>query len=445
MRAQVNIISGFLGSGKTTLLTRQLSSRLGLERIGVIINDFGEARIDGSTIRQKDGFSITEIEGACVCCTAPDGFLAALAALVEEGVERVFVEPTGLAVPADLIDSIRRAPVGKLVAMGPLVVLVDPGGLGEAVPALVREQAEAADVLVCSRADLADEVALKRFDALAAELWPGPLAVHQMRGGELPAAAFDWPSGVGLRVKQLLGTTGAPQGPAGTHGHEVASRVWGAEVVFDVDRLTDVLAELAKRAEVVRVKGVFRTRLGVWRLEIAGKHVHEAPSGYRRDSRVDVIVASSAAGELPELLASLEQARLGAGEGRVDPERLVVVGLAEAPAFDRAALMALGEQVADISELVPGRSGAAVRVSAVLAAAGVDLSNPAEVVVVAADGFASPPVALSVVAQGLLLHTLDGGPLPPSKGGPFRLLIPQDAGPAGPCSNVKGTVRIELR
>ena len=42
-------------------------------------------------------------------------------------------------------------------------------------------------------------------------------------------------------------------------------------------------------------------------------------------------------------------------------------------------------------------------------------------------------------------HTRDGDPLPPEQGGPVRMLIPGDAGPGGPCANVKGVVRIALR
>jgi DMSO/TMAO reductase YedYZ molybdopterin-dependent catalytic subunit len=47
--------------------------------------------------------------------------------------------------------------------------------------------------------------------------------------------------------------------------------------------------------------------------------------------------------------------------------------------------------------------------------------------------------------NGVLLHSLDGAPLPVNQGGPIRLLIPGDAGPAGPCSNVKAVVRVVFR
>ena len=66
--------------------------------------------------------------------------------------------------------------------------------------------------------------------------------------------------------------------------------------------------------------------------------------------------------------------------------------------------------------------------------------------VVAGDGFASEAVPTEVLSQGVLLHSMDGAPLPEGKGGPFRLLIPDDASPEPiACANVKGVAKVVLR
>jgi len=67
-RTPVHIISGFLGVGKTTLLQRELARRAGQdgqagERCAVLVNDFGEARIDrlllgGGDARALAGWSL---------------------------------------------------------------------------------------------------------------------------------------------------------------------------------------------------------------------------------------------------------------------------------------------------------------------------------------------------------------------------------------------------
>ena len=66
--------------------------------------------------------------------------------------------------------------------------------------------------------------------------------------------------------------------------------------------------------------------------------------------------------------------------------------------------------------------------------------------VVAGDGFASEPVAMEVFGEGVLLHSLDGEPLPEKQGGPFRLLIPESAS-AEPvaCANVKGVAKVVVK
>ena len=456
MGAQVNVVAGFLGTGKTTVLTRQLDVRRGQERIGVLVNDFGEASIDRVTIEENDAFSISEVRGGCVCCTAPEGFIAALTALVDRGLDRIFIEPTGLALPADLIDSIQRSSLSERLTLGPLVVLVDPRNLGDGLPSLQRAQIEAADVLVASRVDLASEVSLQRFDALAASLWPAPLRILRAQHGELPPDAFDWPEGEGPRRElQDAGACGecghshphVHHHPGAAHGHVTASRIWPLEVVFHRERLVDAVARLAAGvdgAKLVRLKGLFRTLEGTWRLEVAGSTAHEDPSGYRRDSRVDVILESDDPVALEAAMNALEAARLAEDERTVRSDELVVSNGTDVLALDWERLRALPEQVDDVSAVVPGREGQGVRMSAVLRAAGIDLSA-GEALVAAADGFASPPVPVSALAMGIVLHSLDGAPLPAKMGGPFRLLIPGDAGPAGPCSNVKAVVRVTLR
>jgi DMSO/TMAO reductase YedYZ molybdopterin-dependent catalytic subunit len=42
--------------------------------------------------------------------------------------------------------------------------------------------------------------------------------------------------------------------------------------------------------------------------------------------------------------------------------------------------------------------------------------------------------------DGVLVYALDGGPLPESQGGPYRLLAPKGS----TCANVKGVVRLRV-
>ena len=423
MAVPVHIISGFLGTGKTTAIRQQLAARGG-ERVAVIVNDFGEAALDEATLSEAGPFRITNIAGACVCCTAPEGFVDALGAVLAENPERIFIEPTGLARPQDLVDTIRRGPHREALTLAPVIVLVDPSQLADAGTGGWREQVDAADVLVANRTDLCDAAALERFDALAAELWPAPLAVHRTQGGELPAAAFVWPEGArAARDAGQHAHSHDHSGDASTAGHVARSWQWGRDVVFARERVRAGLEALLAAGGLVRFKGIFHTREGVLRLEVAGGVLHEETSAFRRDSRADAIVDDAAAGLLGTAEQSLEAAILTSAELEAQAHQIEIAHAdGRCDVVDRDALLALPDAVPDIGVLFAKRSGEAARVARLFERLEIDTGGHA--VVCAADGFASEPVKLSALAQGLLLHTLEGEPLSPKGGGPFRLLIP---------------------
>ena len=405
MKIPVHLVGGWLGTGKTTTVRHRLEQWAG-ERVAVLVNDFGEAEIDRTLL--DSGPVLTEIRGACVCCTAPEGFTDALALLLDEArPDRIALQPT--------------------------VVLLDPEAFDPEDPEL-RGQAEAADVLVANRIDLASPAALERFRTFARSLWPGPFAVHETTHGRLPDTAFAWPPETSPRPSPTA-PSGAPH-----HGARALSRAWDPEEVFDRARLHEALRGAS--GDLLRLKGLFRTAEGTFLLEIAGGRVHERASPYRRDSRVDLL--GRAPERLTTALEALEAARLTPEERAVDPDRIEVVRPdGTRLAFDRAALTALPDPVPDISALVPKRQGAAARLARLLERVGAPPGL--EVVVVAADGFATPAVPIEALAEGLILHSRGRAPLRPDAGGPFRLLIPGDAGPGGPCANVKAVVRIVLR
>jgi G3E family GTPase len=456
MATPVHIVAGFLGTGKTTAIRHQLASRRG-EKVAVIVNDFGEAGLDEAVLSGEQSFAIRNIPGGCVCCTAPEGFVDALGAVLAEKPDRLIIEPTGLARPQDLVDTIRRSPHRDALALGPLVVLVDPARLGtksDDEAELIALQAGIADVLVANRTDLASAEALARFDALAQSLWPPPLSVHKTTRGKLPAAAFEWPADEGARIPRAADGA-APlardhQGHthASTSAHRVRSFRWSPDTVFSRERVSRAALRASEGlagAKLARWKGIFRTDQGVLLLEVAGGQMHEELSPFRRDSRLDVILEGGGDDAFARIASWLGGAVLSDRERDARASRIELVFPNGRTRFvERDELARLPGGVPDVSVLVPKRSGAAARVAALLDAH--DAPAQGSAVVCAADGFASEPVPLSALREGLLVHTQDGAPLGAKQGGPYRLLIPEGVpgAPSG-CANVKGVVRIVLK
>jgi G3E family GTPase len=421
MAVPTHIVAGFLGAGKTTVVRHWLKTLPG--RTGIVVNDFGEAGIDGALL---SGGSVREIAASCVCCTAPAGFVAAVTQLLDDGVDRIVVEPTGIARPADLVDTLRRSPVAARLDLRPLVVVVDPTALAAGrLPADAAEQAEAADVFVATHADVASEDDVAAARRWAAELWPGPHAVYAVAHGAVPTAALDWPPGRGPRA------TEAHDHDHPDHGYVVRSWSWAPDHVFHRGRLRAGLDALAAD----RVKGLFRTDEGFVLLQKAGGRLHEETTGWRTDSRTDVISREASTLEAAHVL--FEKAFLLPEEAAARGHLLEVAAAGGSRTFDRAALAALPGP-GDVSVVAPGRAGAAVWLEQVLG----EVSPDAELVVVAADGYVTDPVPVRALGGAVLVHTLGDGPLPANQGGPFRLLVP---GSATACANVKGVVRLAIR
>ena len=435
MTVSVHVIGGFLGAGKTSAVRALLAGPLAGRRVAVVVHDFGESALD-EVLLADSGHAMAEIRGECVCCTAPEGFIGAVGGLLEDPtLEAIVVEPTGLARPADLIDTLRRAPYADRIALGPLVVLCDPAVLLAPHRADLRHQAAHADVLVANRVDLATPEQRTAFDAWASELWPAPLLRIETTYGQLGNEVLSWPDGVPILRGARVSHAHQPH-----HHQHALSRAWSADQVFHRGRLLEVLERCAADPEVLRAKGLMRTQEGWIRVDIAGGRVHDEPTDWRRDSRLDVI----SEGELEAWGESVQGAILTDAERAVSAEALEL-GLPDGASmrFDRSALMGLPDGVADVSEFLPGRQGTAARLSSLLAR--VEVSGELDAVVVAADGYTTPPAPLQDLEQALLIHSLDDQPLPAGKGGPIRLMVPADAGPGGPCANVKGVVRISLR
>ena len=123
------------------------------------------------------------------------------------------------------------------------------------------------------------------------------------------------------------------------------------------------------------------------------------------------------------------------------------VGSTKSFGFDE--LRGLPGQIADVGEIVAGRSGEAVRLASVLDSSGIDASATHLTVESDDESFAAS-VPLEAVRDAVVVYAMDGSPMPREKGGPFRLLIP-DAARCGSaevdkCANVKnvGVLRLDI-
>lgn len=105
MKPPLILLTGFLGAGKTTCLRALLDAdRVAGRHPGVLVNDFGALGIDATLLGTPDRL-VTLVDG-CLCCSLQDDLLLGVLALLEAGADRVYIEPSGLADPVVLLESL---------------------------------------------------------------------------------------------------------------------------------------------------------------------------------------------------------------------------------------------------------------------------------------------------------------------------------------------------
>ena len=95
------LISGFLGSGKTTFL-KQLLEQSNTKRVGVIVNEFGSVGIDGKVLHNKDLKMVEINNGSIFCACLKGGFVKTLVAFLEQPIDVLFIEASGMADPSSM-------------------------------------------------------------------------------------------------------------------------------------------------------------------------------------------------------------------------------------------------------------------------------------------------------------------------------------------------------
>ncbi len=162
-RTPVYVITGFLGSGKTTLLNqlvRKQSESL------VIVNEFGEIPVDHQLLESSEERTVA-LPNGCLCCRLRGDLEETLigAAMRRRrgeiaGFDRVIVETSGLADPGPVAQTLfADQALARDFKLGPVVAVVDAADAGgrAAAPAIARAQIAAADVVVLSKVDRAQD------------------------------------------------------------------------------------------------------------------------------------------------------------------------------------------------------------------------------------------------------------------------------------------------
>lgn len=269
-RLPLIIVSGFLGAGKSTWLRHQLyENRFG--RVHVLVNEAAETPVDDLLLSRANG--LEALAGGCACCEGREVLRAALVRLcgrLDSGrhrIDRVVLETSGLADAGAIAEALAADPVlARRLAIESTIVLIDGDGGPDqlAKEPLARAQAEAADVIVVTRADAIPRDRRSALAATLSRLAPGAELSWTESG--VPVAVEIDPDAEPLPLPEIT----ADAGPIRPHRLDTGGAPWVAMSAW----LSALL--VARGDGVIRVKGVMRTPAGRLLLQSVRKHVQPA-------------------------------------------------------------------------------------------------------------------------------------------------------------------------
>ena len=311
----VNIIGGPLGSGKTTTINQLLKQKPPEEYWAILVNEYGLIGIDGALIENTASqkcLEIKEVAGGCICCSAGFMFEVSLVRLLQRRPDRLLIEPTGLAALSGIVETLSRPGIKESIDLRSIICLLDPARLPEALKReTMQDQIDASDILLANRSDLATTEQLDAFTSWSEQIFPAKVHVERIFNGQIPIELLDI---VSNRTHKNT-THNHKHGTDHHHHHDddnskepvcdettpIIRRVHSSvestfgwicwkDLIFDAVAIDEWLNRLAKLPGSLRIKAVLRTNEGWWGFNFVGQTQTLKPSGYRRDSRVEVII-----------------------------------------------------------------------------------------------------------------------------------------------------------
>lgn len=301
-----HVIAGPLGAGKTSLIRQLMAQRPANERWAVLINEFGQIGLDAALLSTDDqGVAMGEVAGGCLCCVNGAPFQVGLGRLLRKArPHRLFIEPSGLGHPLQLLEQLQQAPWRGVLAVQPAVMVLDAQQLAgrNALPEAQEQALASAGLLVMNKSQGLD--AQRRL--WISSQFPGQ-SLFWTEQGQLPLSALPTQKLVptpieGVDKLVLPNKTGPsealwinPQQPIcsiqdAAEGWSIGWR-WHPQQLLDRSLIERFLGNSSWR----RAKLVIHSPEGWQSINAVGGQgdLLWQPSEWRRDSRIELIFASA--------------------------------------------------------------------------------------------------------------------------------------------------------
>lgn len=269
-RVPVTIVTGALGAGKTTLLNHLLTQTSDL-KLAIVVNEFGDAGIDGDLI-DSGAEDLIELSSGCICCVIRGDLIRTLRELLRSrtDLDGIVIETTGLANPAPVLQTFMADQIlaGRCRLDG-VVTVVDAIHIASQLARSddAADQIAVADCIVLNK--VSEAAAPQSVRVQLAGINPFATLIETDRGR---VAAADILNRRGFDPARLADKLGGAVNPEHDHDHDhdhiesagIASVTLRCGVPLDGRSVQNWLETLLteRGADILRTKGI---------LDIAGK------------------------------------------------------------------------------------------------------------------------------------------------------------------------------
>lgn len=306
----VDVVYGFLGSGKTTFIQNILQRWGALERIVVLVNEFGDIGIDGDLLQDRNGH-IVEMPSGCICCTLQADFRTQMLDISQNiKPQRVVIEPTGVATIKQIQSIIQAEIFQDAIQKIHNIFIADAQTLMDLYKSnrhFVESQINSAHLALLNKCDLVDKKKAQLAKSVINSINPS-ISVLASEYGKV-----DWNEyqaaltahGDIMSQSEAFGADLLPEydsGPVGeSHlhfhpeqdalGYESMGRVY-SNVLFQKPKLEAFFQALQRHElgeSIVRAKGIFQLEQGALLLELASGETSTQPVQKVSKSKISII------------------------------------------------------------------------------------------------------------------------------------------------------------
>lgn len=141
------LITGFLGAGKTTFINQVLKDHPD-KKISLILNEFGDIKLESKFIEVKGMGMVSELSGGCLCCVANVDLPRVVRYTLEHApnTEYLLIEASGLSDPDPVRATLTGPSLSDLITLDTVLVVVDMDNFAKSLvdhPLVLSQIAEA--------------------------------------------------------------------------------------------------------------------------------------------------------------------------------------------------------------------------------------------------------------------------------------------------------------